>query len=178
MIIKTLPVGELQCNCYLLEQNNECLIIDPGAEYSKIKKLIKDKKLIGILLTHSHFDHIGCVEDLINDYNIPLYDNNNLKEGPNHISTFCFEVIKTYGHTMDCLTFYFKDDNVMFTGDFLFYESIGRVDFPESNVEEMVNSIEKIKKYSNDIIIYPGHGSKSTLEHEKQFNYYLNHHLM
>lgn len=178
MTIKTLPVGELQCNCYLLEQNNECLIIDPGAEYNKIKDLSKDKKIIGILLTHSHFDHIGCVKDLMNDYNIPLYDNDNLKEGTKHISTFNFEVIKTYGHTMDCLTFYFKEDNVMFTGDFLFYESIGRVDFPESNIEEMVKSIEKIKEYPNDITIYPGHGPKSTLEHEQKFNYYLNHSLM
>lgn len=177
MTIKTLPVGELQCNCYLLEQNNECLIIDPGAEYPKIKALINNKKVIGILLTHSHFDHIGCVEDLINDYSIPLYDNNNLKEGMNHISTFNFEVIKTYGHTMDCLTFYFKEDNTMFTGDFLFYESIGRVDFPESNIKEMIKSINKIKTYPNNTTIYPGHGPQSTLEHEKQFNYYLNHQI-
>lgn len=178
MKIKTLPVGELQCNCYLLEQNNEYLIVDPGAEYNKIKELIKDKEVKGILLTHSHFDHIGCVKDLIKDYHIPLYDNNNLKEGENHISTFNFEVIKTYGHTMDCLTFYFKEENIMLTGDFLFYESIGRVDFPESNIKEMIKSIEKIKKYPSDITIYPGHGPKSTLSHEKQYNYYLNHDLM
>ena len=154
MHISKLIVGDLQCNCYLIEKDNNCLIIDPGAEYSKIKEFIKGKNLIGILLTHHHFDHIGCVNNLIKDYNIPLYDNNSLTEGINHISTFTFEVIKTYGHTMDCLT-------------------IGRCDFPESNAEEMLSSIQKIKQYPDDITIYPGHGIKTNLGREKQHNIYF-----
>ena len=173
MHISKLIVGDLQCNCYLIEKDNNCLIKDPGAEYSKIKEFIKGKNLIGILLTHHHFDHIGCVNNLIKDYNIPLYDNNSLTEGINHISTFTFEVIKTYGHTMDSLTYYFKDDKVMFTGDFLFFDTIGRCDFPESNVAEMLSSITKIKQYPDDITIYPGHGNKTNLGREKQHNIYF-----
>ena len=173
MNISKIEVGELQCNCYLLEKDNNCLIIDPGAEYPKIKNFIKEKNLIGILLTHHHFDHIGCVNNLINDYNIPVYDNNNLKEGINHISNFTFEVIKTYGHTMDSITYYFESDKVMFTGDFLFYDTIGRCDFPESNVEEMISSIKKIKTYHDDITIYPGHSIETNLGREKQHNIYF-----
>lgn len=173
MNIKRIIVGELQANCYLLEYDNNCLIIDPGAEYPKIKELIKDKNIAGILLTHHHFDHIGCVNNLIKDYNIPVYDNNSLTEGINHISTFTFEVIKTYGHTMDSITFYFKDEKTMFTGDFLFYDTIGRCDFPESNINEMQKSIQKIKKYPDDITIYPGHGKESNLGREKRYNLYF-----
>ena len=173
MIITRIEVGELQCNCYLLEKDNNCLIIDPGAEYSKIKKIIKDKNLIGILLTHHHYDHIGCVNNLIKDYNIPIYDNKTLKEGINQISTFTFNMLKTYGHTMDSISFYFQKEKIIFTGDFLFYNTIGRYDFPESNIEEMKKSIKKIKKYNDNITIYPGHGPKTNLGIEKKNNPYL-----
>ena len=173
MNITKIEVGELQCNCYLLEKDNNCLIIDPGSEYSKIKQLIQDKKITGILLTQHPYDHIGCVNNLIKDYNIPIYDYKNLKEGTNQISTFTFKMIKTYGHTMDSISFYFKEENIMFTGDFLFYNTIGRYDFPESNIEEMKKSIDKIKKYSNNITIYPGHGPKTNLSIEKKHNPYL-----
>lgn len=174
MKIDRIKVGYLRTNCYLIEQNNETLIIDPGDEYDKIKEFIKDKNLIGILLTHNHFDHTGCINDLINDYNISLYDNKSLREGINNISTFNFEVIKTYGHTMDSITFYFKEDKVMFTGDFLFYDTIGRCDLEESNIDEMKKSIDKIKKYSDDITIYPGHGKETNLGREKKNNIYFN----
>lgn len=173
MIINKIIVGELQTNCYIIEKNNECLLIDPGAEYLKIKEFIKDKNIIGILITHNHFDHVGCVKDLVREYNIPIYDNNNLKEGINYISTFTIDVIKTYGHTMDSITFYFEDDKVMFTGDFLFYDTIGRCDFIESNYEEMLKSIDRIKGYDDDIIIYPGHGVKTYLGREKKYNIYF-----
>ena len=173
MKISKITVGELQTNCYLLEKESESLLIDPGDESSKIKDFIKDKNLIGILITHKHFDHIGALEDIATYYNIPIYDNSNLKEGANHISTFTLEVIKTYGHTMDSLSYYFKDDKVMFTGDFLFEGTIGRCDFEESDYREMLSSIRKMKEYDNDIIIYPGHGPKTTLGLEKASNIYF-----
>ncbi len=135
MKISKICVGELQTNCYLLEKGNEALLIDPGAEYKRLKKFIKGKNIVGILLTHHHFDHIGCVNDLVNEYNLIVYDNNSLNEGINNISTFTFEVIKTYGHTMDSISFYFSLDKVMFTGDFLFYDTIGRCDFIESDID-------------------------------------------
>ena len=173
MKISKITVGELQTNCYLLEKESESLLIDPGDESSKIKDFIKDKNLIGILITHKHFDHIGALDEIATFYNIPIYDNSNLKEGANHISTFTLEVIKTYGHTMDSLSYYFKDDKVMFTGDFLFEGTIGRCDFEESNYNEMLRSIRKIKEYDNDITIYPGHGPKTTLGIEKENNIYF-----
>ena len=173
MEISSIKVGFLKCNCYLLEKDGECLIIDPGDDYDKIKKYCRNKVIIGILLTHSHFDHVASVDNLVNDYNIEVYTLENFNEGVNRIGNFEFEVIYTFGHTMDSVTFYFREDKVMFTGDFLFKDTIGRCDLLESNIEEMKKSIEKIKKYDDDITIYPGHGMKSNLGYEKKNNIYF-----
>lgn len=174
MKVNRIVVGELETNCYVLEKNNNVLIIDPGDEYVKIEKFVKNKNVVGILLTHSHFDHVGCVEDFVNNYGVDVFDSKSLDEGNNVIANFRFEVIRTYGHTMDSISFYFADDKVMFTGDFLFYDTIGRCDFVDSNVEEMKRSIIRIKEFSDDIVIYPGHGCETNLGREKEFNSYFN----
>ena len=62
----------------------------------------------------------------------------------------------------------------MFTGDFIFNSSIGRCDFENSSIDEMKKSILKIKKINKNIILYPGHGDKTTLDKEKQNNFYFN----
>lgn len=173
MKIDYIKVGLLKCNCYLLEKENNCLLVDPGDDLEKIEKFIKEKNVIGILITHSHFDHVASVSDLQELYNYPVYDLNNLKEGNNNIKNFKFELIKTFGHTMDSVTYYFKEEQVMFTGDFLFKNTIGRCDLIESNYSKMLESIEKIKKYDDNIIIYPGHGIKTTLKNEKEHNPYF-----
>ena len=61
----------------------------------------------------------------------------------------------------------------MFVGDFIFYENIGRVDLPGGSYQEMLESLKKMKKYSNDITLYPGHGEKTTLGHERKYNHYF-----
>lgn len=173
MKIYSIKVGLLKCNCYLIEKNNEYLLVDPGDDLEKIEEFIKGKNIVGILITHSHFDHVASAYDLEEKYHYNVYDLNNLNEGINTISNFKFEVIKTFGHTMDCVCYYFRDDKVMFTGDFLFYRTIGRCDLPESNYNEMLKSIEKIKKYPEDVKIYPGHGAVSSLGFEFKFNPYF-----
>lgn len=175
MIVKRIITGELEENCYIIEINDECIIVDPGDDYEKIKEKIS-KKIVGIFITHHHHDHIGALETLKNDYDyeIPVYECKNLKESTYNISSFNFEVIYTKGHSDDSITFYFPNEKVMFTGDFLFKDNIGRCDMPGGSVKQMNDSIEKIKKYSDDIVIYPGHGDKTTLKHEKSNNYYFN----
>ena len=174
MNIKVIKVGYLECNCYLLEKDNKVLVIDPGDDYNKIKKEIKDNKVLGILITHSHFDHIGCVNNLIKDYQVEVYNYQNTEEKEYNIDNFKFNIIHTKGHSKDSITFYFKEENIMFTGDFLFYDTIGRCDLEGGDYNEMLNSIDKIKQYSKDITIYPGHGRISTLEREFLNNPYFN----
>lgn len=173
MNVIVVPVGYLQCNCYLLEKENNILIIDPGDELEKILEKIGNKEVVGIMLTHRHFDHVGCVDDLVSKYKVPVYDYSNLKEGKHKLRVFSFEVIYTFGHTMDSISYYFEENKFMFTGDFLFYDTIGRCDFEESNYQEMLKSIEKIKEYPNDIIVYPGHGILTDLGREKKYNPYF-----
>ena len=163
MNIKKIVVGILQENCYIIEKNNKCLVVDPGDEYNKIKNsIIYD--VVGILLTHDHFDHIGALNNFINDYNVKINDK---------FDGFNYEIIKTPGHTSTSLTFYFKEENIMFTGDFLFKDSIGRTDLGGNN-KDMINSLKLIKEYNKDTLIYPGHGDITTLGNEiDTINYYI-----
>ncbi len=172
MKIDKVVVGYLQCNCYIITKGTDTLIIDPGDESEKIISMVTDKKVIGILITHHHFDHIQALEAIKTKYKVPVYDKTNLKEY-NKIGAFDFYTIDTKGHTSDSVTYYFKDDKVMFTGDFLFKESIGRTDLDTGNRLDMQESINKIKKYDPDIKIFPGHGESSVLGYEFKNNIYL-----
>ena len=158
MNIKKIVVGQLEENCYILEKNNKCIIIDPGDEASKIVDNIK-YPVVGILITHCHFDHVGALQELKEKYNI--------KENNYNIEGFKFEVINTPGHTNDSKTFYFKDENIMFVGDFIFKNGVGRMDLPTGSEKDMLDSLNMIFKYPEDIIIYPGHGDCTTLKDEK-----------
>lgn len=173
MQVKRIVTGNLEENCYILIDNDKCLVIDPGDDYFKIKKEIGLLKVVGVLLTHKHFDHIGALNDLLASYDVTVYSKDNLSEGINTIDCFTFESIYTPGHTIDSVTYYFKSDKIMFTGDFLFKNNIGRCDLPTGNFDMMKKSLFKIKKYEADTIIYPGHGEDSTLDYEFNNNYYL-----
>ncbi len=164
MKINKIEVGFLKTNCYILTKNNKHLIIDPGDEFTKIDSYIKGK-LVGIIITHYHFDHIGSLEELVNKYNVKVYDINNLKEGNNKIDDFTFTMIKTPGHKSDLISLLFE--NKLFCGDFIFKGTIGRTDLATGNFTQMQKSIKEILKLNPKTIIYPGHGPSTTLEQEK-----------
>jgi hydroxyacylglutathione hydrolase len=171
MKIKNVIVGPLETNCYLLINSGKCFIIDPGEEAALIEKAIGDYKVVGIIITHYHFDHIGALEALKNKYQVEVYDFHNLKEGMNQIENFKFEVLFTPGHKEDSISLLFEKN--MFVGDFIFKNSIGRTDLEGGNFEQMKESIQKLKSYPNDIILYPGHGELTTLEEEKKYNMFF-----
>ena len=166
MEIKTLKLGMLNTNCYILDNNFETLIIDPADDAGTIIKNLKHKP-IGILITHYHFDHVGALNELIEKYpEIKIYDHQTLEEGENNIGKFKFVMIRTPGHKSDLISFLFG--NNLFSGDFIFESSIGRCDLPTGNFNIMKESIKKILTYDENIIIYPGHGNKTTLFKEKK----------
>lgn len=158
MNIEKVLVGPLETNCYILSIDNECIIIDPGDDFEIIKKHIGNKKVIGCLVTHFHFDHIGALEDLVGTYDIEI--------NKTSYNKFKYEIIETPGHTFDSKTFYFKEDNLMFCGDFIFKDGIGRTDLGGSN-KDMITSLEAFKNYPDEITLYPGHGPSTTLGKEK-----------
>jgi len=171
-IIKVIT-GTLDENCYVLKENNTCLVIDPGDDYPKIKDVIGDSKVLGVLITHSHFDHIGALRNFLTKRSVKIFKKSNLEEKEYTIGDFNFKAILTPGHSKDSVTFYFEEEKVMFVGDFIFNDSIGRCDLPGGDSKEMAESIKKIKTYPTDIKLYPGHYEETTLEYELNNNPYL-----
>lgn len=164
MIIDRVVVGPLKENCYIVTKNTKTIIIDPGDEADKIIDATKDKNVVGILITHHHFDHVGALKKLEDYFKIKESD---------FIPEIGMEVIKTPGHSRDSVCFYFKEDKVMFVGDFIFLNNIGRCDLPTGSDKEMLESLAYIKKYPNNIVLYPGHGEPTNLGYEKNnFKYY------
>lgn len=165
MNVEKLVVGYLRENCYIGTIGDKSFIVDPGDEADKIIEACKGKNVVEILVTHNHFDHTGALENIEKYFNIKANSKSDL---------FDYEVIATPGHTSDSKTFYFKNENVMFTGDFIFFETIGRTDLETSNPLDMIKSLEKISEYPDDIVIYPGHGRETNLGYEKKrFKFYF-----
>ena len=201
-MIKKLIVGSLQTHCYVIyNDKKDCVIIDPGAQGQKIQKYITENELnvLGILITHGHFDHIGSTDYLVNRFQCPVYTHEFTKdllydsslnlsfyESPFvlnsevlsvndklEIGDFRFEWLLLEGHCQGSSMIYYVNENTIFSGDVLFKESIGRFDFPTSSRSETRKTIETIKCMNFDGRILPGHGDETTLQHEIINNYYL-----
>ena len=202
MKIKTFVLGVMQTNCYIVSNDeNHCMIIDPGAQGKKVAKYLEENELVldAILLTHGHFDHIGAVDYLYDKYHCPIYihhediemlTNSRLNlsylEKPfslsapvtpasEHMKISGFKICWFHlpGHCPGASMIYLEDENVIFSGDVLFNGSIGRFDFPNSSKYDTLTSIEKIKTFNFDATLYPGHGPSSTLKSELLSNPYL-----
>ena len=159
--------GYLEENCYIVHSGKKALIIDPGSEGEMIVNEIEKLrvKVVGILVTHHHFDHIGALDYIKNKYKDAIYVDYKNK---NNIDGFDFKIIENYGHTMDSVSYYFQSDKIMFTGDFVFKESIG---YYNENI--MYESLKKFILLDKDITIYPGHGDKSSVGYEIKNNPFL-----
>lgn len=176
MKIKTVVVGSYQTNCYILHQEEKVLIIDPGDEFNKIKEEVGKDQVVGILLTHRHFDHIGALEECMKAYQVPVFEYKNLEEREYEIESFHFKVLFTPGHTEDSVTYIFEENSSIFTGDFIFQGTIGRTDLG-GNIEVMNHSLHKIlnffQKLDHEYTIYPGHEDQTMVTMEMKYNPYL-----
>lgn len=173
MKIERLILEPLDNNCYILSENGCGIIIDPSSSEEKIEEYIKNNNLeiLCIFITHYHFDHIGALDYFKEKYNIKIYDYKTIgkfKEGP-----FKFQVIPTKGHSKDSVSFLFEKTKDMFVGDFIFEESIGRIDLEGGDEEEMAYSLRELKKLDKEIKLYPGHGNTTDLAHELLYNPYI-----
>ena len=174
MDIKCVVTGYLDENCYILSQNGKCLVVDPGDDYQKIKEQIGENQVLGVLITHSHADHIGALRNFLTKRSIKIFKSSNVEDGMNYdIGDFHFQAFHTPGHSKDSVTFYFKEENVMFIGDFIFKESVGRTDLPGGSQIELEQSIKWLLDYDDSIILYPGHYDPTTLGYERKNNPYL-----
>lgn len=178
MEIAIVVVGEYETNCYLLKIGDKILIVDPGSEFDKIKEAVGDNKVLGILITHRHFDHIGALNACIDAYQVPVYEKDTCQEKEYIVVPFRFQVIETPGHTDDSVTFYFPDYDCFLIGDFIFAGSIGRMDLG-GDERDMGRSIKKIYQVEHDGegLVFPGHGMHTDLTYEQLTNPYIEHYL-
>lgn len=184
MLIKTIPVGQLETNCYVVtnEGTLECVVIDPGDESNTILDYIEDRnlKVSAIMITHGHFDHVGALEALREETGAPVYihEKDDKFENTMHyddgdvveVAGLSFEIIATPGHTPGGVTI--RCEDALFTGDTLFKGSCGRTDLPGGNLPQLMESLAKICRIEGDYEVYPGHMDSSSLLREKTFNFY------
>ncbi len=173
MEIKKVITGVLDENCYVLIKNNTAIIIDPGDDYLDIKEAIGENKVLAVLITHSHFDHIGALRNFLTKRSIKIFKKSSLEEKEYTIGDFKFKCIYTPGHSKDSVSFFFEENNCMFVGDFIFKESIGRTDLPGGDNNDMKESLNKLLTFDESITLYPGHDDETTLKYEKEHNPYL-----
>jgi len=194
MLIKTLPVGQPETNCYILtdEDSKKCAIIDPGAEANTILDYIESNSLtpVAIFITHGHFDHIMALEELVEVTEIPIYIHeleydkdakgnrhklstdsklNFYREGDElEIGALKVTVLETPGHSPGSVTL--KCEDALFTGDTLFSGDCGRTDLEGGSYPAMLKSLKRLADLDGNYEVYPGHDESTTLDNERKFN--------
>ncbi len=173
MNIARLILEPLDNNCYIINNNNEAIIVDPSGEEEKIEDYLKQNNLkpIAIFITHYHYDHIGALDYFIKKYNPKIYDYKTI--GKYKEANLKFTVYPTKGHSKDSVSFFFEDTLDMFVGDFVFEGSIGRMDLSGGDEEEMAYSLKFLRTFNPSTKLYPGHGNTTNLEKELKENPYI-----
>ena len=200
-------VGPVQENCYLLnrEGSSKALIVDPGEEAPKLLAAIEELglELDGILLTHTHFDHVGAVAPVARatgaEVWVPVIEKPVLADimsyvpwegfGPYEswdaehtvaggerleLAGFEIDVIFTPGHSPGHVTYSIADEAAIFSGDVLFQQSVGRTDLPGGDWPTLLESIRGlVDELPEETVVYPGHMDVTSLGAERAHNPFL-----
>lgn len=182
-------------------ETNELILVDPADNASRLAKQIErmEGKPVAVLLTHGHFDHIMAADDIRKKYDIPVYvheldeevlENPSLNLSGNwagaysmkadrqvregsvlKLAGFEIKVLHTPGHTQGSCCYYFPEQQVLFSGDTLFAQSYGRVDFPTSSPSAMRDSIKRLlSELPEETGVLPGHEMTTSIAMEKRYN--------
>ena len=185
-------------------ETKEGIIIDPADNADAIVQLVQKEQvtLKGIYLTHAHFDHMLAASSVAGTYRAlvcclaqerevaestrlnlsdyfgctyALIPDCILQDGEVvQVAGMQMQVIHTPGHTKGSGCYYFAEEGILFSGDTLFLESVGRTDFPTGNSAVLAQSIkEKLYVLPEEVKVYPGHGSATTIGYEKKNNMYV-----
>lgn len=196
MLLKTMTVGPVETNCYLVgdEQAGACALVDPGDSAQALLSMVEESglRLEAIFLTHGHYDHRDAVADILEKYpELPVYIHEKEKlrtglperyfyggpcktyaEGDTvQVGSIPFRVLETPGHTAGSVTL--VTSGVMLSGDTLFAGTCGRCDLPGGSIADMLASLRRLGELEGDYQVLPGHGPASTLEQERRRNPYV-----
>lgn len=195
---------QTNCYVLVNAETKECLVIDPGAAAVQLAERIRRDgyKPVAVLLTHGHFDHAGAAEALAEDFGVKIYaheaEKETLSDSRKNVSWmvgaeecyhadeyvsdeqeldlagFHIRVLHTPGHTEGGCCYYLPYEEVLFSGDTLFAQSVGRTDFPGGSMSQIVRSIkEKLMVLPEQTTVYPGHNDVTSIESERMYNPYL-----
>jgi len=204
MDVRCFTVGPLQENCWIVrrEDSDRALVVDPGDEGDRLIAAVDGLTVEAILLTHTHFDHVGAVAQLarhthapvycpklevpilqdINSYVFPgygpfeAYDPEETVEGGERLSLagLDIDVLFTPGHSPGHVSYSIPDEQVLLDGDVLFRGSIGRFDLPGGHAQTLLDSIVMLlNTLPDETRVLPGHMGETTLGHERVSNPFL-----
>ncbi len=191
MEVIKIQTGSMKNNCYLLSSSQgRGILIDPGVDGLAILRTINrhavDVK--AILITHGHSDHTGQIAFLLKelegeievvmhkkDWNGSLHVSRFMKDGERYeLDDISLTAILVPGHTHGSLCFYSPHDNCIFTGDTLFYHSIGSEAYYDGDPMDLTNNIiRRLLPLPDITIVYPGHMNDTTILEERTMNRYL-----
>jgi glyoxylase-like metal-dependent hydrolase (beta-lactamase superfamily II) len=208
MDVRMFTVGPVQENCFIIRSkgSGSALIVDPGEEADKLLRAVDElgiERVEAILVTHTHFDHVGAVAPVAEATGAPVYCPELEREvlanimdyvpwpgfGPfesyeaDHtvaggetleLAGFTIEVVFTPGHSPGHVTYAIRDEGALFSGDVLFEGSVGRVDLPGGDWPTLLASIQSlVDDFAPETTVYPGHMGITTLERERATNPFL-----
>lgn len=202
MQVKAFPVTALATNCYVVHSQGEALIVDPGAPSQEVLEFLEQEnlKVVGIVNTHGHSDHISGNAWFKEQTGAPLSiheaDAPFLKDPRLHLGAQVrldvqpveaenllldgsliglgeghLEVLHTPGHTPGGICLYAQ--GILLSGDTLFKGSVGRWDLPGADEAALMESLKRLTQLPPETKVYPGHGSSTMLEYELNTNPFL-----
>jgi hydroxyacylglutathione hydrolase len=206
--VRMFTVGPVQENCYVVREPGAAtaVLVDPGEESERLLNALEGlgiERLEAILITHTHFDHVGAVAPVawatgapvycpaletqvlanIMDY-VPWpgfgpfesYEAEHTVEGGEtlELAGLAFEVVFTPGHSPGHVTYALSAEDAIFSGDVLFQGSVGRVDLPGGDWPTLLRSIESlVDRFPEETTVHPGHMGLTTLGRERETNPFL-----
>ena len=206
--VRMFTVGPVQENCFIVREKDSgtALIVDPGEEADRLLKAVDElgiEKVEAILVTHTHFDHVGAVAPIARATGAPVYCPELEREVLANIMDYVpwpgfgpfesyeadrtvaggetlelagmkLDVLFTPGHSPGHVTYAIRDERALFSGDVLFQGSVGRVDLPGGDWPTLLSSIQSlVDEFEPETVVYPGHMGITTLERERATNPFL-----
>ena len=192
MEIQTFTLTDYRSNCYVVIDDGQSLVIDPGELDQGMLNAVAATDVVAVLSTHAHPDHIGANPQLKTERDVPLLlhkadralwrallgdevqPDRFIEEGETiDVGRVSLEVMHMPGHAPGQVILLHRDERIIFSGDLIFAGSIGRTDFPGGSDPQMRDSLARLDKLDGDWTIYPGHGPVTTLEEERRTNPFL-----